>query len=61
MRPFARTVTLLSVLLHIYIGLRLLPALPLGVLGVWVGIALFALSALLMPLGMFARFLVRRP
>jgi hypothetical protein len=41
---FALTVTVLSAVLHAYIGWRLLPA----------------LSTLLIPLGMFARFLIRR-
>jgi predicted MPP superfamily phosphohydrolase len=44
-----------SALLHAYIGVRLLPALPIGSTGTWTGIALLAVSALLMP----APFLLR--
>jgi len=58
---FALTVTLLSICLHAYIGLRLLPALPIAMPGQVIGAGLIALSALLVPLGMFARFLFRRP
>jgi len=43
------------VLLHLYIGLRLLPALDLGPAGLGVGIGLLALSVVLMPAGMLAR------
>ena len=50
----------LSGLLHFYIGLRLVPALP----AVWAGVVLALLlltSAILMPLGMVARRLLRPP
>ena len=50
----------LSGLLHFYIGLRLIPALP----GAWAGGVLALLlvaSAALMPLGMVARRLLRPP
>ena len=54
---FALTVTLILALLHVYIGSRLLPSLAHGG-GEWlVGIGLLALSTLLIPLGMMARFL----
>jgi predicted MPP superfamily phosphohydrolase len=42
-------------LLHLYIGLRLLPALDLGPAGLGVGIGLLVLSVVLMPAGMLAR------
>jgi len=45
----------LSALLHAYIGLRLLPALPVGAGGAWTVAALLALSALLMPLPFLLR------
>ncbi len=45
----------LSALLHAYLGLRLLPALPIGPAGIWAGIALLALSALLLPLPFLLR------
>ena len=44
-----------SALLHAYIGLRLLPALPLGAGGIWAGVALLALSALLLPVPFLMR------
>jgi predicted MPP superfamily phosphohydrolase len=46
--------------LHAYIGWRLLPALPLAGPGVAIGALLLAASAVLMPLGLMARFIVRR-
>jgi len=57
---FALRATLLLALLHVYIGWSLLPALHLTPAGLRVGILLLATSALLMPLGMFARFLFSR-
>jgi len=57
---FALRATLLLALLHVYIGWSLLPALHLTPPGLRVGILLLATSALLMPLGMFARFLFSR-
>jgi predicted MPP superfamily phosphohydrolase len=48
-------------LLHAYIGLRLLPALPLGAAGVCAGLALLALSALLMPAPFLLRAAQRHP
>lgn len=47
--------------LHAYIGWRLLPALPIGMAGKVGGGTLLGLSALLIPLGMLARFFVPRP
>lgn len=43
--------------LHLYIGWRLLPALPVSKLGEILGWILLSFSALVMPLSMFARFL----
>ena len=43
--------------LHAYIGWRLLPALPLDTPGTTIGVLLLGLSALLIPLGLLARFL----
>ncbi len=57
---FALRATLLLALLHVYIGWSLLPALHLTPTGLRAGILLLAASALLMPLGMFARFLFSR-
>lgn len=41
--------------LHVYIGLRLLPALPIGVPGQVIGVLLLAASCALVPLGLIAR------
>jgi predicted MPP superfamily phosphohydrolase len=48
----------LSVLLHLYIGVRLVPAMALGG-GTAIGILLLAASALLVPTGLFASRLTR--
>jgi predicted MPP superfamily phosphohydrolase len=56
---FALTVMPILIGLHTYIGWRLLPALPIVMPGTVVGGLLLGLSTLLIPLGMFARFLVR--
>jgi predicted MPP superfamily phosphohydrolase len=61
LRRFVRRVLPIAVGLHAYIGWRLLPALPLGRAGVIGGVLLLAASALLVPLGMLARFLSVRP
>lgn len=50
----------LIALLHLYIGLRLLPALPFGATGVAIGVILLMASSLLLPLGMLARSLKDR-
>ncbi len=55
--PFALRASILLALLHVYVGWSLLPALHLGPTGWTLGILLLAASALLVPLGMFARFL----
>lgn len=60
LRRFALTVIPLVGGLHAYIGWRLLPALPTGTAGLLVGVLLLSLSALLIPAGMMARFLVAR-
>ncbi len=48
-------------LLHAYIGLRLLPALDIGTTGIAVGILLLLSSSVLMPLGMLTRSFKRQP
>jgi predicted MPP superfamily phosphohydrolase len=57
---FALTATLILAGLHAYIAWRLLPALPIGRPGWVIGIGLFALSTLVIPLGMLARRFTRR-
>ena len=61
LRRFFLTVLPVLAALHAYIGWRLLPALPVGATGTMIGITLLGLSTLLIPMGMLARFLVRRP
>lgn len=61
LRRFFLTVLPLLGALHAYIGWRLLPALSLASPGMISGIVLLCMSTLLVPLGMFARFLVSRP
>jgi predicted MPP superfamily phosphohydrolase len=53
------TVAALLALLHLYIGLRLIPAMALGTGGVVLGIVLLAASALLVLTGLFASGLKR--
>ena len=61
LRHFALTIMPILIGLHAYIGWRLLPALPIGMPGAVFGGLLLGLSALLIPLGMFARFFVSQP
>ena len=58
---FSLTVVVLLAVLHTYIGWRLLSAMSLAVPGTIAGVALLALSTLLIPIGMLARFLTARP
>ncbi|HEY3698849.1 MAG TPA: metallophosphoesterase [Spongiibacteraceae bacterium] len=51
----------LLLLLHAYIGWRLLPALPLALTGRIIGIVLLGISCALLPLGLFARSIQRQP
>ena len=55
------TVAPILIGLHAYIGWRLLPALPISMTGAVAGGLLLGLSALLIPLGMLARFFVPQP
>jgi predicted MPP superfamily phosphohydrolase len=55
-RPFL-TAFALVVLLHVYIGMRLLPSLPVGTVGRALGAAVLLLSCATMPLGLMARSL----
>jgi len=50
----------LLVLLHVYIGVRLMPALGLGLGGTLAGIVLLALSTVLVPVGLLSSSLRRR-
>lgn len=58
---FLATVLGLAGLLHLFIGWRLLPNLGLSGMGWTAGVVFLSLSALLIPLGMAARFFIRSP
>ncbi|HEY4369408.1 MAG TPA: metallophosphoesterase [Steroidobacteraceae bacterium] len=51
----------LIALLHFYIGTRLLPALPIGNVGLVIGILLLVLSCVLMPMALVARGIRQQP
>jgi uncharacterized protein len=51
----------IGVLLHIYVGLRLIPDLPAHSAGRWMIAAWLVLSCLLIPLGILARTIERQP
>lgn len=59
-RSFLTAASLL-ILLHVYIGSRLLPDLSIGAVGWTIGVVILAASCLLMPLGMLARSINRQP
>ena len=54
------TVLFLLVLLHIYIGFRLIPAIAPGIVGSIVGVLLLAASTLLVPTGLLSPYFKRR-
>lgn len=58
---FALTVTLILLALHGYIGMQLLPDMLLNPAGWTISLGLLSGSALLIPLGMLARFFIVRP
>lgn len=59
-RFFVRAIGI-GVLLHIYIGLRLIPELPVGPVLQGLAVLWLVLSCALVPLGMLARTLQRQP
>ncbi|RTL53473.1 MAG: metallophosphoesterase [Rhodocyclaceae bacterium] len=61
LRRFLATMLALMAMLHLYIGWRLLPDLGLSGAGWAVGVGLLCLSAVLVPGGMAARFLIQEP
>lgn len=61
LRRFLATVLTLMAMLHLYIGWRLLPDLGLSGAGWAVGVIFLCLSAVLVPAGMAARFLIQPP
>jgi predicted MPP superfamily phosphohydrolase len=50
----------IGVLLHIYVGLRIIPDLPIDTAGRWLAVLWLVLSCLLIPLGMLARTIERQ-
>ncbi len=57
---FIRLISIV-ILLHVYIGLRLIPALPFGTPCKWLAALLLLASVLLIPLGMTARNIKKQP
>src|SRR5271154_3759549 len=51
----------IGVLLHIYVGFRIIPDLPIDTTGRWLAALWLVLSCLLIPLGMLARTIERQP
>jgi predicted MPP superfamily phosphohydrolase len=51
----------IGVLLHVYVGFRLIPDLPLPAAGKWIAALWLVLSCLLIPPGMLARMIERQP
>jgi len=61
MRSFFIRVIVIGILMHVYIGVRLIPAAPVGVPLKWLAALLLVASALLIPLGMAARNITQQP
>jgi predicted MPP superfamily phosphohydrolase len=59
--PFLPRVILLASLLHIYVGVRLLPDMPIGYPGRWIGAAILAIMCLVEPLGLLSRSIKNQP
>lgn len=57
---FARLI-LIGILLHIYVGLRLIPDMPIDAAGRWLCALWLVLSIFLIPLGMLARTIEQQP
>jgi predicted MPP superfamily phosphohydrolase len=51
----------IGVLLHVYVGFRLIPDLPVPAAGKWIAALWLVLSCLLIPPGMLARMIERQP
>lgn len=52
---------LIGILLHIYVGLRLIPDMPIDMTGRWLCALWLVLSIFLIPLGMLARTIKQQP
>lgn len=58
---FLVRIILIGILLHIYVGLRLIPDMPVDTTGRWLCALWLVLSIFLIPLGMLARTIKRQP
>ncbi|MGF6774416.1 putative MPP superfamily phosphohydrolase [Paraburkholderia sp. GAS199] len=58
---FLVRIILIGILLHIYVGFRLIPDLPISATGRWLCALWLMLSVLVIPLGMIARTIKRQP
>jgi predicted MPP superfamily phosphohydrolase len=58
---FLARIIAVGILMHIYVGVRLIPALPIGDAGRAAALAYLALSVALIPLGVLARAIERQP
>ncbi|WGS53656.1 metallophosphoesterase [Paraburkholderia sp. D15] len=58
---FLVRIILIGILLHIYVGLRLIPDMPIDAAGRWLCALWLVLSIFLIPLGMLARTIKRQP
>ncbi|ASL48704.1 putative metallophosphoesterase [Burkholderia sp. AD24] len=58
---FLVRIILIGILLHLYVGLRLIPDMPVDATGRWLCALWLVLSILLIPLGMLARTIKRQP
>ncbi|HZZ09780.1 MAG TPA: metallophosphoesterase [Paraburkholderia sp.] len=58
---FLVRIILIGILLHIYVGFRLIPDLPINAAGRWLCALWLVLSVLVIPLGMLARTIKRQP
>ena len=52
---------IIGVLLHVYVGFRLIPDLPVPVAGKWIAVLWLVLSCVMIPPGMLARMIERQP
>ncbi|QQC67380.1 metallophosphoesterase [Paraburkholderia ginsengisoli] len=58
---FLVRIILIGILLHIYVGLRLIPDMPINTAGRWLSGLWLMLSIFVIPLGMMARSIKRQP
>ena len=52
---------IVGVLLHVYVGFRLIPDLPVPAAGKWIAVLWLVLSCIVIPPGMLARMIERQP